>query len=329
MNKSEIVERYLTAVPKDYPTLTAAKDLRKMYPDIFASPESARTAVRYVRGEAGDKNREKRKDKKEFFPEFKSLKNKPTIPPPYRIKNPGKYLVIGDTHIPFHHQKSFDTAVNFGLQKGCKKLFINGDWADNTAFSRWFKNPRNLTPAQDLEDIKIMTEEIGKLFDEKYFKVGNHDQWWDNWIIKISTAALPAYQFPKFSFFENIELDKNGFEIIEDMQHAFLGKLPIAHGHELGRRVYSPVNPARGAMQRVYDNIVVNHWHRASSHPQKLGIKQKVHIARSIGCLCQLEANYQSFTEWMHGFAIVELEENGDYLFYNYIITDQGKVVVA
>ena len=254
---------------------------------------------------------------------FVPTKPKKEIPDDAHFDEPALWLVINDPHIPHHDEKAFETAVNHGLALGCDALYCNGDFADNSAFSKWFKDPRHLTPGEDVEAFKINMSNLASLFSRKIFKIGNHDDRYDKYI---SSNAEFARQVKGTDFKNVTKLEEMGYQVIESMQLAFLSSMPILHGHELERGFANPVNPARGVFMKTYDSMAVGHYHKTSSHFERMALHGKLIAARSIGCLCNLRTNYQALTKWNWGFATVKVVDNKVYEFSNYVIDDSYNV---
>ena len=104
-----------------------------------------------------------------------------------------------------------------------------------------------------------------------------------------------------------------------------LGKLPVYHGHELPQGMSSPVNPARGLWMRVQESLICGHWHRTSEHTESTGLEKRLSSCWSLGCLCDLSPDYAIVNRWNHGFAVVDVEADGNYEVHNHKII-KGKV---
>ena len=103
---------------------------------------------------------------------------------------------------------------------------------------------------------------------------------------------------------------------IKGRQIAKAGKLHLLHGHEFGHSVFSPVNPARGLYMRAKESSIIGHHHQTSEHSEK-SLSGEVVTTWSIGALCGLSPEYMPFNKWNHGFARVEVQENGNYIVHN------------
>lgn len=327
---SVIARRYCRENP-DAPARTIARMLCNDYPLLFRDVECARDCVRAMLGLKGERVRKKLKDKSLYRKQRNAGEFKPTPPRDFgpreqRFHGNTKWLIISDAHIPFHDANALAAAINFGIKNNCDGIYCNGDMADNSAFSRWFKYPRHITPREDMEDFITNMRDIAKYFERRVFKIGNHDERYDRYI---AHNAQYLDGLKGTSFIEVSGIDKMGFAIVESMQIGFIGKLPLLHGHELARGIGSPVSAARGAFLKTHDSILISHYHKTSAHIERMALKNQIFSTRSIGCLCSLSPAYQALTGWNHGFAICQTEDGGAYELSNFVIDDKYRVYRA
>lgn len=330
----EIAERVVAATPAHVPSRTLARRLVEDYPMHFRSVDRARSMVRYYRGNIGDAARQRRINadpegaEETFRPNgeagFTAPPCREAVPDPAEFFDDMLWGVLGDVHAPFHDPEALEIAIDELVAAKCDGIYLNGDIGDNAAFSRWFKDPRYVSPKQDMDCTRQIVEQIASLFPRKVFKLGNHDAWYRKWLVD---KAEQLAEFDEVQYENLLRLESLGYEIVEDMQWAFLGKCPIFHGHELAKGFTNPVNPARGAFLRVNGSAVVNHYHQASSHVEKVGVERKTIVCRSLGCLCSLRPSYQSVTKWSQGFATVRVRAEGKFDFTNRMITEDREVV--
>jgi hypothetical protein len=100
-------------------------------------------------------------------------------------------------------------------------------------------------------------------------------------------------------------------EVIGDKRIIHANKLNVIHGHEFSSGFFSPVNVARGLALRAKASAIQGHNHQTSEHTQ-VDINGKVMTTFSTGCLCELHPQYAPINNWNWGFAIIELDENGE-----------------
>jgi hypothetical protein len=311
---------------KDLPTLTLAKKIKLEKPTYFESVEQIRDGIRQRRGNRGNKSRNQPSVIAPKPNHFIPTEPKKDIPDDAHFDEPRFWLIINDAHIPFHDKGAFATAIDFGIAQGCDSLYCNGDMADNSAFSKWFKDPKHLTPKEDFDDFKTNMKDLAPLFDKKVFKIGNHDDWYNK---RLATLIPEMARVDGTSFTDIAKLPEMGFQIIESMQLSFISSMPFLHGHELERGFVSPVNPARGVFMKTYDSMGVAHYHKTSSHVERMALHNKIIATRSVGCLCSLRTSYQTLTKWNWGFATIRVHDSKRYDFSNYIIDDKYNVIQA
>ena len=84
--------------------------------------------------------------------------------------------MLSDLHVPYHDEVAIEAALRKGIGEGCDGLYLNGDTCDFYALSRWQKDPRERNFKRELTTAREMLVELGRHFERKWFKVGNHDE---------------------------------------------------------------------------------------------------------------------------------------------------------
>jgi len=155
-----------------------------------------------------------------------------------------------------------------------------------------------------------------------YFKIGNHEERYEHFLYEKASELVGVEEFE----FENIiKARARGIEIIGDKRPMKLNNLWGIHGHEYVGGISAPVNPARGLFLRSKVSCFQGHNHQSSSHVESRLSGESI-ATYSIGCLSELFPDYMPFNKWNHGFAEIDLDDNGqDYEFRNYRIKN-GKV---
>jgi predicted phosphodiesterase len=326
-SKATKLARDLCAQHKTLASRTLARLLHDQYPHAF-TVEQARATVRRIRGNIGAEHRQKIKDKSLHEPARAhcSLKIpegiKQTVDP-LIIKDVGKHLILSDIHVPYHDKRALELAINKGVKEGCDHVYINGDFYDFHKISRFESDPGSRDPDGELELGQPILAEIGRVFrGKKRYKIGNHDYRFEAYLATnaAAIAGMKAFRLDKV-----LELEKMGYEYVASKQWAMMGELAILHGHEFPKGLTDPVNVGRGVYNRLGDGGLVGHWHKTSRHVETSGLKRRMTVAHSTGCLCDLRPSYAPMNRWNHGFAIVELAKNGEYNLRNFII-EKGKV---
>lgn len=293
-------------------TRTLARRLSK---DLNIPFENARSAIRYVRGQSGEKLRKEAKDKSSFIPR----KTKPVTPqmPPsikdsweqFDLGTGVKIAVLSDIHVPYHDEKALLEVVNFCKKRKPDIVLINGDYGDWYSISRYQKNPAKRKFKRELKSQIDGLSWIRHQFKNSriVFKAGNHDERWDHflWNHAPEISDLPQVRLPSI-----LKLKKNSIEYVGDQRPIKAGDLNIFHGHELPRGIASPVNVARGVFVKTYDTILVGHHHRTSTHVEG-DWKHREVSCWSTGCLCELTPEYARINKFNLGFAFVTVLSDG------------------
>jgi hypothetical protein len=324
--RRKLVFRFLEK-HKEAPSRTLARLLHEKYPHEFKDVESARSSIRTFRGNMGSHHRAKQKHNEHFEPArpHGSLKIPEGIKQtkePLLITEPGKWLIIGDLHVPYHDKAAIEIAVNKGVELGCTNLYINGDLLDWYALSTFDKRPDRATPKKELKVGKIVLRELARHFPgRKIFKCGNHDARFE---LYLARSAQSLVGISDFQLDKVMKLAQLGYEYVASKQWAMFNDLPVLHGHELQKGLASPVNVGRGVFNQLGDSGVVNHWHKTSRHVETSGLKRRLTVAHSIACLCEIRPEFAVFNRWNLGFGTCELLESKEYHFRNFII-ENGK----
>ncbi len=322
-NRMEIVREELRNSPTA-DNRTIARKLWKLHPEIWKDIDAARSAVRIGRGVMGVKARRECPD---IIPKIELPKPDTSGWASHELPEHVKqWLIISDIHAPYYNRKALTLALQFGRSEGCDGVLINGDLTDYYQASRFEKDPRKRNVAGEIECTKRVLDQIQNVGAKTIiYKEGNHD------------ARLAAYFMQRCpELFEVIDthcnldvllgLSKRGIKWVHDRHTLTHRELTIVHGHEWGRGVFNPVNPARGAFLRAIDNVLQGHCHRTSDHTEST-LRNLMVSCWSTGCLCELNPMYQPIANrWNHGFAVLHTSSK-KWSVRNYRIVNEKTVV--
>jgi len=314
--KKEIVISYLKKYPKAT-TMALARIMQKENPIDYDSVSTARSAIRYYRGELSKKHTtisltsvRSKESKKEAvsrkLPESDYQKCEPFIIP----KGQNNILILSDIHFPYQDNKALELAINYGIENKVNAIYLNGDTLDFYQCSRFTKDRRLRDMAGELQ----MGREFLKLLQDTfkcpiYFKIGNHEKRYEDYLM---IKAPELLGIDDFKLEQLLRFREFGVTLVKDKQMALAGKLPILHGHEWFAGFAPPVNPARGLFMKAKESCVIGHHHRTSEHTEK-SLSGKVTVCHSTGCLCGLEPEYAPYNNYNHGFAHVKVNKDGTY----------------
>jgi predicted phosphodiesterase len=243
---------------------------------------------------------------------------------PYCLEVTGRIGILSDVHVPYHSDIAVRAAVEYLAETGIDALVLNGDIADFYAISRYMKDPRQRDFTGELEAVREFIGWIRQTFPKIpiIYKSGNHEERWQHYIWQ----HAPELSKDKLSSLQAwLYLDKHGIDLVEDQRPIMAGKLPIIHGHEEGKGISAPVNPARGSFMRLHHTVLKGHCHRTSGHCEPDMFGREI-FCWSTGCLCDLRPDYARFNKYNHGFAIATVQADGEFDVENLRITSEGKV---
>jgi predicted phosphodiesterase len=326
--KGKVVDDYLAGKHKNLATLTLSRKIYNENPELFSSLESVRSMVRYRRGQDGKAKRATVKLTEQPTPG--GYASKLGIPNPFHIPDSDedlwepyvlpkkiKALVLSDIHLPYHNVNALTLAFEKGQKEGVDCVILNGDTLDFHGISRYEKDPRKRSFGEELEIGREFLAALKKAFNMPiYYKIGNHEERWESYL-RIKAPEILDVQ--DFQIDVLLRFGQHGVQLVHDKRVIKAGNLNIMHGHEFGRSVFSPVNPARGYYLKSKTNTLCGHNHQSSQHNES-DLNGKITSVWSTGCLCELHPQYMPINKWNHGFAIVETWDDGSFEVDNYSI---------
>ena len=282
------------ALMDEYPTagaLTLAKRLHRDYPEHFETVEAARSIIRYHKGVNGTHNRKYVKDIRNVKDIDAVLRDKFELPEPavkdmtpYILpKVNDKIIVMGDLHFPFQNNDGIYKAIEYGIHKQVNTIILNGDCVDMYQVSRFTKDGRKPHVEYELEMFYDFLKNLRETFPNALivWKFGNHEERWDTYL-KINAPLL--YMTGTGGLEDCFPLNELNVIVVKDKRCIVAGDLNILHGHEFNGGS-GQVNPARGISLKAKGNVLVNHFHRSSSHKENT-INDGVFRTYSLGAMC-------------------------------------------
>lgn len=242
---------------------------------------------------------------------------------PYHLDATGLVGILSDIHVPYHDETALRAAVDQLRGDRVQALVLNGDVADFYSISRYIRDPRKRHFKKEVDAVRDMLRWLRSNFPNVpiVFKAGNHEERWTAWLWQ---HAPELSDDPRTGLGEWLDLADAGISLVDNQRPIMAGKLPILHGHEEGKGISAPVNPARGSFLRLKHSSLKGHHHQTSSHCEPDMFGREI-FCWSTGCLCDLRPEYMRFNKFNHGFATVEVEADGQFDVVNFRIAD-GKV---
>lgn len=306
MTKKECAISYREKYGNEMPSMKLARIMYKENELLYKDLEDARYYLRYIEGKARVEGRAKEIVRQPDRPKnpYNLPKSDEAVYEPFKIKA-NKLLILSDIHIPYHSIEALSCAFDYAKKEKPDAILLNGDTLDFFGLSRFSKDPKHRSFAEELRAFKEFMDVLKKTFNAKiYFKIGNHEERYFHFLWMKAHEIVGVDEFE----LENIiKARAEGIEIIKDKRIIKAGDLNIIHGHEFGGSVFSPVNIARGLFLRGKVSALQGHNHQTSSHTES-NMNGEIMTTWSVGCLCELHPAYLPINKWNHGFAIVNID---------------------
>lgn len=306
------------------PSLSIARYLLNLHGPLWDNDlEKIRSAVRYQRGRNGETHRNEIADTSLFQTGPIALPQTWRRKKPKFHLDPGLWLVIADIHVPFHEQMPLEAAVSYGQAEQVNGILILGDFFDYAGIGFWATAHRDFNKELEagIDTLDWLRQEFPSA--QIVYKPGNHE------------FRLPAYfaqhalelaESPIAAMETVLGFEERKITFLDYYQIVQAGDLPMIHGHEI-KTISRAVNPARGLYLKAKTFCACAHCHSTSMHTPK-NIHGELLSTWSIGCLCDLEPDYNPFgNDWNWGFALVNVEKGGDFEVVNRRILASGKIV--
>lgn len=330
MKKKDVCIRYRQAYGADMPTLKLARIMYKENPILFNTVEDARTCLRRLEGKAGGSGKAQNapehliKTEPRPYNPYNLPESQEKIYKPFIIKGHKRVGILTDIHVPYHNIPALTAAIGRLKEEKIDGLLLNGDIIDFYNLSAYEKDPRKRSFASELDAFANLISALKRELDcPIYYKIGNHEERYTRFLHQKASELVGVEEFDLHRIIKSRAGD---ITIIDDKRIVKLNVLNGIHGHEYKGGISTPVNIARGLYLRGKVSAFQGHNHATSEHTES-NMNGEIVTTWSIGCLCELNPTYMPLNKWNHGFAIVDLDENGkDYFFRNFRILN-GKVL--
>jgi predicted phosphodiesterase len=324
MTKKDICRSYIKKFP-NFPNAKLSRIILKENPLMFDNVENIRTMIRSITGNLGQ-NKHKKDAEFHAPPKtsnpYKLPESDETDFKPYVIKAT-RVLVMSDIHIPYHSISALTAVFDYTKNMNIDAVLLNGDVLDFFGLSRYCKDPKKRNFSAELKAFEEFMNILNDIYKCKiYFKLGNHEERYNHFLwMKAGEIA----DVEEFKLEEILKKRAKDVSIISDKRIIRLGHLNVLHGHEFSGGVFSPVNIARGLFLKAKASAMQGHNHQTSEHSES-NLEGKLTTTFSLGCLCELNPEYMPINKWNHGFAIVDIDDKGNFEVSNKRIL-KGKVL--
>ncbi len=235
-----------------------------------------------------------------------------------------KILVMPDAHVEEHDPYALNAFCKFAQFYKPHGLVNIGDFMEMDSVTHWpapDARPRRLVP--QVKRAREILEEIdkacGKQCIEKWYLIGNHEDWLDQYLVSKIPEALDGLEEigVDLSFAKLLGLDTMGYRTIPLNEILRIGKhCHFIHGY------YTNRHHAAKHLEVFGVNTYYGHTHdvQQASTVSVSG----VHEAMSLGCLRDLNAPFLKGkpNNWSHAFGIFEFMSDGMYTRYVPLMID-------
>jgi hypothetical protein len=232
----------------------------------------------------------------------------------------GKYkrgIIIPDPHVPLHDEAAVKCVLKaIELTKPNIAVFL-GDVGEWDSVSSWKYKKKKRPPVEYIiQDIKSDEEVVNFFLDrfdktfakikltEKYFLMGNHEVWLDNFV--------EEHPYLKKYLPQNVmRLKERKYKWYSYGKYMSIGKLHFYHGgHHTG------VYHARHHVINLGVNVMYGHNHSVSR--ECITRLDGVHAGFCVGCLKECHSDSNKWLKgrnvnWGQCFAIVDWNEDGTF----------------
>ncbi len=214
-----------------------------------------------------------------------------------------RIAIINDVHIPFHSKDNLRTALSHIKDWGPTTLLLNGDIMDCYAVSSFARDPNYRDFNKEVNIMKQFLAYLREYFPDTniYYKFGNHEHRLQIYLWK---KAEELTNLEEIKLENLLQLYKYQIQHISSLEVISVGKLHIAHGHEILASA-GTINVARNLRLKAFDNLIVGHFHRTQEDIANT-VSGKTVGVWVVGCLCGLKPLWRPLSFWNAGFALIE-----------------------
>lgn len=246
---------------------------------------------------------------------------KTTTPSRVRWEKEGQYLVLGCWHVPFHNQRLTDGVLKLIEQLDLQGIVFNGDFLDCNSLSghdrgRFTAIP-NLTLKQEYKEGLSLLKEFDKQLPkdvQKAYMYGNHEDRYWRFVSEMQNAKTPP-QSPA----EGLELASLGYLALESYADNYLtlgDHLDVIHG------IFFSDHCAKKHIDRFRGSCLFAHTHRIQTYIEGNTGGFNIGWGGDKNSPAFRYADRAMKASWQNGFAIVNIDRQGDYYMQQVICND-------
>ncbi len=223
-------------------------------------------------------------------------------------------IAVYDPHTPHEDKVLFRNILKFARDFKPSTFLFGGDNLNMNAVDHWIQEGKKKMSLEGrrvkkdyeyyLKNVHYPLLEVLPRKCRKIWLKGNHEDW-----IKLAIDKNPNGE-GYWEIENNIPLDD--WEVYEYNDVARVGKLRFTHGH-----YYNKYHAAK-TVDTYARSIVVGHAHTHQCYTKIVPIGNEPHCCYSVPCACNLNPHYKKGqpNQWVNGFAVFYVYDNGKFNFY-------------
>jgi hypothetical protein len=245
-------------------------------------------------------------------PKFQLTKKKPRLPMPSVSDQTGMHILLGCSHVPFHH-KQFHASIRdliYFHQDKIAGFHLIGDFADINTLSSHDKGRFTAVPGLTLDyEYSECNEELD-LFDSvlpkdcwKTYLYGNHEDRWNRWMSDMNNAKTPLSS-PE----EGLDLVNRGYHVKDRWKKDYF---VIGNNFETFHGIYFSIHCAKAHLDKLRVSCAFAHTHRVQTY------REGALAAYNIGSGADFTSEAFNYAtrpmkaQWSNGFAINTVDDRG------------------
>ena len=304
----------------EMPTLKLARIMYSENTLSFRDVEAARHCLRSIENKANkSKNFERLPDRPRN--PYNLPKSDEADYSPHIIKDAKKILVLSDIHVPYHNIDAITSMLDREVKEKPDVILLNGDLIDCHSLSKYVKNPKMRSFAEELDAVGELIKVLKKELCERIiFKLGNHDERYQHFLWTKAKELVGVEDFE----LRNLIIKRAGaIEVVGDKRIIRAGHLNIVHGHEFISASGQVASVAKSFYDKGKVCVLGGHHHKTSEFTA-VSMTGEMTTTFSSGCLSELNPQFMPINQWNLGYATVTID--GEYFHVNNYRIQNGKI---
>lgn len=241
-----------------------------------------------------------------------------------------RVLFLSDLHTPYHDERALQLTLNYAM-KNTFDTVVMSEVPDFYSISSWCRDPKRVhLLGEELDQCREAIRLVSELFKDrrKVYIAGNHDERLKRYIWKNAPALA---DLPGLNVADVLGLTEFGWEYYDNKERLMsglkpfsIGHLTFLHGHEV-KMGWGAVNVAKILYERSRTNVIAGHFHRCQEWIVRT-VRGDHEGSWLVGCLGDLNPEFMPHNDWIHGFADIHMDDDGDFEVRNRKIM-KGKIL--